>query len=376
MSSYIIKNVKYFDGSNNFQYGTLYIHNGRYVDVIPSDCECICIDGTDLTAIPGLIDIHLHGCDNQDVCDNSSSGLEKISAYQRAHGIAYFLPATMTLPLKNLCDILGTLSHTSPDSGILGINLEGPFISPERCGAQDAAHILSCDIGHFDELMNAAADKIRIINVAPEIQNALSFIRQLKKKYPDIIVSLAHTNADYEQARAAFAGGASHITHLFNAMPGLHHRNPGIIGAAMENPDCTVEIICDGVHIHPSVIRAAFKMFDNRNIIFISDSMRAAGLGDGTYSLGGQDVTVKGNTALLSKNDTLAGSVCNLMQCLQYAIFSAGIKPENAIACTTINPARKLGIAQQYGAIRTGMTARLVLVDKDWNIVRNLINII
>jgi N-acetylglucosamine-6-phosphate deacetylase len=192
----------------------------------------------------------------------------------------------------------------------------------------------------------------------------MAFIDAVKD---EVVLSLAHTMADYDTAREAFLRGASHVTHLYNAMPPLHHRNPGVIGAARDAENCRVELICDGIHLHPSTVRATFAMFGADRIILISDSMRAAGLSDGQYTLGGQDVSVCGPRAVLA-DGTIAGSVTNLMACLRTAVRKMGIPLADAVTCATMNPAKEIGIYDFCGSITPGKVADLVLLDKDLNV--------
>ena len=181
-------------------------------------------------------------------------------------------------------------------------------------------------------------------------------------------MSLAHTNADYDTAKAAFEAGANHVVHLHNAMPVFSNRQPGVVGAVADCDYVTAELICDGVHIHPSMVRATFKMLGENRIVLISDSMRATGMPDGIYTLGGQDVQVQGKCATLVKDDALAGSVTNLMDCLRVAVRKVGIPLETAVACTTVNPAKCLGIYGQYGSISVGKRANVVLLDSNLNV--------
>lgn len=379
MSGMIIRNVRYFDGSKEIKKGDLYIENRHYVSPFSETNAVRVIDGTGLTAIPGLVDLHLHGCNGFDVCDNSTQALSEISRYEMSQGTAYYMPATMTLDIFQLKHILQTTAAYSRNQSdpfaarIIGINLEGPFLNPEKCGAQDLAHILPPDIAAFEELRSAAGDMLRMVDIAPEMPGALELIHHINSNYRDILISLAHTNADYDCAIRAFNMGASHITHLFNAMPPLHHRAPGVIGAASEYGSCTVELICDGIHVHPAMIRAAFRLFAPENIIFVSDSMRATGLSDGTYTLGGQEVKVRDRLATLKKDGSIAGSVSTLMDCLRYAIKNANIPEADAIACATCNPARAARLPGQYGIVADGAPADILLVDKDYQIVHNLL---
>ena len=244
--------------------------------------------------------------------------------------------------------------------------MEGPFISPQKKGAQAAENIMHCNYEYFCELQKAANDLIKIVDIAPEEPGAMNFIDKVKD---NVVVSIAHTAADYDTAMEAIQHGVTHATHLYNAMPPMNHRKPGVIGAVRASYQCHAELICDGVHIHPSVIRATFAMLGAGRIILISDSMRATGLEDGEYTLGGQPVVVKGNLATLH-DGTIAGSATNLMDCLRYVVKKAGISLETAVMCATENPAKEIGIYDKVGSISVGKQADFVLIDEELNIKR------
>lgn len=251
--------------------------------------------------------------------------------------------------------------------------MEGPFISIAKKGAQDERNIITCDSATFNEFQKAANGLIKFIGVAPEMNpdKTLKFIRDVKDK---VSVSLAHTNADYEEAKAAFDAGACHAVHLFNAMPAFTHREPGVVGAVFDSKHVFAELICDGVHIHPSMVRAAFAMMGADRICLISDSMRATGMPDGSYTLGGLDVTVRGKHATLTSNGALAGSVTNLMDCMRTAVKEMNIPLEDAIGCATINPARALHLEHKYGSIAPGKVGNLVLLNPDLSLKQVIIN--
>ena len=211
---------------------------------------------------------------------------------------------------------------------------------------------------------------IKLVHIAPENEGAMEFIEEMKD---DVVISIAHTVADYDTAAKALELGASHVTHLYNAMPPFSHRAPGVIGAARDDEKCHVELICDGVHIHPSVVRATFAMFGRDRVILISDSMRATGLTDGQYTLGGQDVFVKGPLATLA-DGTIAGSATNLMGCLKVAVQKMGIPLEDAVGCATANPAKEIGIYDRCGSISEGKDADFVLLDADLNVKAVYVN--
>lgn len=371
-----IKNVLTFTEEKTFLLGNLQIKDGRFVSEECSNDEDI-IDGDGLYAIPGLIDLHFHGCMGHDFCDGSTEAIEVIAKYQASVGVTSICPATMTLPEETLAQVMRSAASYNadanhPDSaGLVGINMEGPFISAQKKGAQAADYILPCDLDFFHRLQQLSGGLIKLVDIAPEGDGAMEFIQAAKD---EVGISLAHTMADYDTALMAYQKGARHATHLYNAMPPFTHRAPGVIGAACDSPHVMAELICDGVHIHPSVVRATFQMFGDDRVILISDSMRAAGMPDGHYTLGGQDVTVSGKHATLDSDGALAGSVTNLMDCLRTAVKDMNIPLESAVACATINPARALKIDKDYGSITAGKVANLVLMDKDLNIKKIIIN--
>ncbi len=362
------------------------------------------LDATGLYAIPGLVDIHFHGAYGHDFCEADQNGLKEIAKYEAENGILAICPATMTYNEEILGDIMdvardfvasqgadcidGLQNGNSIDGNIdcqygdkdcdeeksclaslVGINMEGPFISPKRVGAQNPEYLMLPDVGMFKRLQERSGGLIKLVDIAPELEGSMEFIDELAKK---VNISIAHTVCDYETAVTAFDKGARHVTHLYNAMPGLTHREPGPIRAAMEK-DAEVELIADGVHIHPAMVRMAFDSFSDGKTILISDSMEATGLPDGEYQLGGQKVTVEGNRAVLSDNrDTIAGSVTNLFKCMKTAI-GMGVSKELAIRAATENPAKSIGIGDKYGAIAKGYFANIVLVDENFEI-RHIIN--
>lgn len=335
----------------------------------PTDREDI-IDATGYMVIPGLVDIHLHGACMQDTCDGTVQAIKKIAEYEASKGILAICPTTMTMSENQLEMIAESFRNfvqegqTNQEASVLGMRLEGPFLSEKKAGAQRKEWIQNPSICLVEALQTKSGNQIKIIDIAPELEGAASFVKETKENY---VISMAHTDADYDQAKSIFGYGVSHVTHLFNAMNGLHHRNPGPIVAAKEE-GASVELICDGIHVHPAVIRLCFDLFEEEKIVLISDSMRACGMPDGCYSLGGQEVIVKGKKATLSaSNDTIAGSVTNLYECMCQAI-SFGVKPERAIASASYNPAKVLGVEKSYGVIKKEAYANLLIVDEKFNI--------
>lgn len=323
-------------------------------------------DASGCLLIPGLVDIHTHGAMGADFCDQNAERLDTLSRYYIQNGITSFCATTMTLDEVVLIQIMQDFGQLSVTSGarFVGVNLEGPFINPLKKGAQAQKDIRKPDIDLFNRLNKAANGSIRLVELAPEMPGALAFIKEAAKI---CTVSLAHSASDYDLAIQAFDAGATHVTHLFNAMDPFLHRSPGIVGAAAD-AGATVELICDGIHLHPSIVRASFKLFGAGHCCLISDSMRSAGMADGVFELGGQPVTVSQNKATLA-DGTLAGSSINLMTGVKNAI-DYGVAPEKALIAATTTPARAIGLFNKIGSITIGKKADLVLLDTDWNVLQ------
>lgn len=361
----LIKNAVIYRDDFQFHRGEIAVKNGLFTGDSSYDTE---IDVQGKYLIPGLIDIHMHGNSGTDFSTGNYEGLVHIAGYLLQNGITSFVPASTTLPEKQLETAFAAarkLRDAKPDqtSRIRGINMEGPFFNSAKKGAQNEKYLLEPDFSFFERLNRLSGGLIRIACIAPELDGALEFI---EKASATCTVSLAHTTADYETATRAFSAGASHVTHLFNAMPPLGHREPGVIGAAAENEQVTAELIADGIHIHPSAVRAAFKLFGPERLVLISDSMAACGMPDGEYELGGQKVNVHDRKATLA-DGTIAGSATNLFACLRQAI-SFGIKPEDAVRAATFNPARVISADRETGSITEGKSADFVVCNQDWTI--------
>lgn len=358
----IIKNALVFQEDSTFQKGDIFINN-EYISENSSDS--ITIDAKGLYAIPGLTDVHIHGCNGHDFCEGTQESLDVITDYLAKNGVTSFTPASMTLPIEALQKIFENSATYQNNHGALfmGINMEGPFVSSAKKGAQNAAYIYKPDIELFERLYKASNHMIKQVALAPEIEGSEEFIKQLHKK---VSISVAHTESDYKTAAKAFELGANHVTHLYNAMPPFTHRAPGVIGAAFDNKNCTVELICDGIHVDGCVVRATFQLFTDDRIILVSDSMMATGLSSGDYELGGQAVHVDGKRATL-KSGTIAGSATNLMDCLRQAV-SFGIPLESAVKAAAVNPAKFIGKYDKIGSITKGKYANIVLLNKDLEI--------
>ena len=347
--------------------------SGRYIADGPAD-EDETLDADGCYVVPGLIDLHFHGCGGADFCDGTETALKQMAAFQLSRGVTTMVPASMSLPLPLLSRLFSTAAsfmRRQQDSrtdafrmaSMAGINMEGPYLAPGKCGAHRADYLCSPSMEEFRLLRTASGGLIRLITIAPELPGAMDFIREFRDT---LRISLGHTCASYDIASRAFRSGACHVTHLYNAMPPFSHRENGLIGAAFDSSSVTAELICDGVHVSPTAVRAAFSMFGPERIVLISDSMRAAGLRDGTWDLGGQQVTVSGNQARLA-DGTIAGSVTCLFDCVRTAV-SAGIPVSDAFRCASENPARCLGLYDRVGSLEPGKLADLLVVGPDFTL--------
>ena len=358
----LFENVNVFQGKKGFCRGSVVTDGDRIVKVSLS--EDACSDEPAGYLIPGLVDIHTHGNSGCDFSDCSLDGLRKMGRYLASRGVTSFLPTSMTYPYERLKEAFETarqyvLDRPADGARVLGINMEGPFFSEKKKGAQNPAYLKNPDFEAFSELNEGCGGLIRIVDAAPELPGAADFAAKASKICR---VSAAHTDCSYEEAKRFYESGATHLTHLFNAMPPLHHRSPGVIPAAAERENVYAELICDGVHVHPAMVRLAFLMFSGR-ICLISDSMRACGMPDGDYELGGQKVILKGNRAVL-EDGTIAGAALNLFDDLRTAV-RFGIPVNDAILSATLYPARAAGAEEELGSIEEGKKADLVLCDRD-----------
>jgi len=367
----ILENAMVFQGQEGFLPGSVCVENGRFARVrckkapgsSPAAGEEECLDMQGAYLIPGLIDLHIHGSMGCDFSDGAYEGLVTMGRYLAQNGVTSFLPTSMTLPYETLdraWQTAGRYVREMPEKAarILGVHMEGPFFSEKKKGAQNGAYLKEPDAAAVRRLDGQCGGLLRIVDAAPELPGAAEFARELCGEY---LVSAAHTDAGYEDAAAFFRAGAAHLTHLFNAMPGLHHREPGVIGAAAEDEKVSAELICDGMHVHPSAVRAAFKLFPGR-LCLVSDALRCCGMPDGTYELGGQTVYLKDNVARLG-DGTIAGAASCLYDDMRNAV-RFGIPARDAVMAATIVPAQAIGCEKEVGSIEAGKWADFVVCDR------------
>ena len=363
----IIKNAMVYTPQHVFAKGDIVIRGGRIVFGAAPQLDEEIIDAEGLYALPGLLDLHFHGAVGHDFCDASEEAIQALADFEASKGVLAICPATMTYSEEILGGIMDAAAAHKNGRGadLVGINMEGPFISPDKIGAQNPKYLHKADVDMFRRLQERAGGLIKLVDMAPEEDGALDFIARCRG---EVRISIAHTCTSYETAKKAFAAGASHKTHLYNAMPGITHREPGPIIAALED-HAEVELITDGVHIHPAMVRFTFNTFGADRVVLIADSMMACGLPDGQYSLGGQAVTVKGPRATLTEHPgVIAGSATCLYDCMRRAVLDMGVPLESAVRAASENPARSIGVDSDYGSLAAGRYGNVILADRELNI--------
>lgn len=363
----LIKNGMVLTEQGRFEASDIVVENDRIAAILPTGqggSQDI-FDAAECYVLPGFVDIHTHGAVGVDFCDADPDGIKKLLDYYGRQGVTSVVPATMSYNEPIIADVVNAAKPYFDKDGygavLRGINMEGPFISMEKKGAQNPQYIVDPEIEFLWSVYEKSGGKILLVDIAPELPGSSEFIRAVSNK---CVVSLAHTMATYEQALDAFAAGANHVTHLFNAMPPFDHRQPGVIGAASDAA-AYVEVISDGIHLHPAVVRSAFRWFGPERVCLISDSMRATGMPNGEYDLGGQAVLVENGKAVLADSGSIAGSAVNLADMCRRAI-EFGITIENAVQAASLTPARSLGLGDEVGSIKEGKRADIVIWDREF----------
>ncbi|KAA0548408.1 N-acetylglucosamine-6-phosphate deacetylase [Bacillus sp. BGMRC 2118] len=374
----MLKDVRIYGEDVIYDNGYIITHNGKIIEIghtaelsedtirnctiipIPSSCQLV----------PGMIDVHIHGAAGADTMDASPGALEAIATHLPMEGTTSFLATTITQSTTSieraLANVAECMNLDQNGAEILGIHLEGPFISEKRAGAQPLAYIKQPDVDLFKKWQKIAQGIIKVVTLAPEFEGSPELLHYLKET--EVVASLGHSEATYEDVHNAITAGASHVTHLFNAMSGLHHREPGLAAAALMRDELFVEIIADGIHVHPEMIRLAHRQKSTAKVILITDSIRAKGMKPGIYDLGGQQVIVDESQATL-QDGTLAGSMLAMNDAWRNFQSYTNCSMEDMIQMTAVNPAKQLKVYDRKGSIAVGKDADLVLRSKDAEIV-------
>lgn len=318
--------------------------------------------------IPGFIDIHVHGGNSEDFMDSSKDVLDKITSFHSSQGTTAMLATTMTAPKADIDRVLHEVQNyrnqEMPYTRLEGVHLEGPFISPKWPGAQNPEHIVLANIEWLEEWVSTYPGLVRQVTLAPEREGALEAVKWLSSH--GIVAALGHTDATYEEVEAAVEAGLSHGVHTFNAMTGLHHRKPGVVGAMLSDDRLSCEIIADGIHVHPAAMRILARVKPQDKLILITDAMSATGMPDGEYTIGDLPVVVEDGIATLKSNrNSLAGSTLTMIKGFQLLVREVGLSLEQASLAASTNPARKIGIDDRTGSLEAGKLADVLLLDHD-----------
>lgn len=374
---YLIKASEIYAENEIIKNSSLII-NKDVIEAINSDGneeELEILDLSEYKIIPGLIDLHIHGANGYDTMDSSYEALNEISKYLAKNGVASFLATTVTANWDKIKSAVKNVSETMKrnveGASIIGSYVEGPFITEEKKGAHPAEFIRRLDSKEINELLDIADGSIKIITIAPEKENAVELIKLLTSK--GIKVSIGHTNATFDETKRAVENGATIAVHVFNGMRGLHHREPGVVGAALAIDEMYTELISDLIHVHPEVIKILVKCKESDKVCLISDCMRAGGLEDGEYKLGELEVVVKDSTPRL-KNGSLAGSTLKIINGVKNMIHEIKVNPLTAVHMASLVPAKILGLDDKYGSIKENKKANLTVIDDKFNVVMTIVD--
>ncbi|OPH57696.1 N-acetylglucosamine-6-phosphate deacetylase [Paenibacillus ferrarius] len=377
MSLKIVHNVKVVQPNDQFQPATLWIRNG-VIEKLESGETSLPegnyerIDGQGHLLIPGMIDVHIHGANGFDMMDGTERSIQEVSRACAATGCTSFLATSVSSTMEDLLAMIRSVKRVighEIGAQIAGLHLEGPYLNPKRKGMQNERFLRHPNLQEIDDIFREAEGLIKMVTIAPELPGGLELISYLKDK--GVIIAVAHSDATYEEAKLAFKAGASHVTHCFNGMRPIHHRDPGLVAAAFEEEHVSLQAIVDGIHLHPAIIRLMHRLKGPEGIVLITDALQAMGLGDGKYMFGGHHVTVAGGIARL-EDGTLASSTVTMNEALRLTI-ETGIPLTDAVQMASTTPARILDLRTK-GRVSAGCDADLVLLDEQfqvqWTMIR------
>lgn len=375
MDRFLLTNATVYAERERIEHGSILVEDGKitYVGSMMSisDAKVIELDHCDCI-VPGFIDIHIHGASGADVMDATKEALQTMASVLPQEGTTSFLATTMTAPVDYIERAVRNVAHymqfhNQPgEAEVLGIHLEGPFLSPKRAGAQHPCNIIEPNVELFNQWQKEANGNIRLVTLAPEEHGGLALVSYLKEN--GVVASIGHSDAVYQQVKEAIEAGVTHATHLFNGMRGIHHREPGVVGAVLMHDEVVCELIVDGTHVVPEMVRFAYRNKGREGLIVITDAMRAKCLGEGEYELGGQRVIVQGQQATL-QDGTLAGSILKFKDAAKKMIEFTGCSLEDVIFMASWNPAKQLGVLDRKGSIRVGKDADLVVLNEAYEVV-------
>lgn len=372
MNNIIIQHVKVHLPHQILPSATVWISNGKLKRIVPTqelekiEGDAERMDGNGMWLIPGMIDVHIHGANGYDMMDGTEDSIQEVSRACAATGCTSFLATSVSSTIEDLLNMIrGVKSVIGREQGarIAGIHLEGPYLNPKRKGMQNENYLRHPNLEEMKLIFQEAGSLIKMVTIAPELPGGLELISYLKEQ--GVVIAVAHSDATYEEAKLAFAAGASHVTHCFNGMRPIHHRDPGLIVAAFEEPHVSLQAIVDQVHLHPAIVRLMHRLKGPEGMVLITDALQAMGLGDGNYIFGGHHVTVSEGIARLA-DGTLASSTVTMNEALRLTEAN-GISMEDAVHMASTSPARILGLSHK-GKIGVGYDADLVLMDERYQV--------
>ncbi|MGD6804059.1 N-acetylglucosamine-6-phosphate deacetylase [Rossellomorea vietnamensis] len=374
----LLRGMQIYSGDSKLEKGYIKMKDHKIVDIGPEE-ELTGAEGYEILdfpsgskAVPGFIDVHIHGVNGADVMDATEEALDNMARTLPQEGTTSFLATTITQSRNEIEKALknaGSYIHRQKNNGqseIIGIHLEGPFVNEKKAGAQPKEHITDPDVDVFKKWQSLSQNSIKLVTLAVEQSGGLEMVRYLRDN--GVIASIGHSDAAYEEVGEAIEAGANHVTHLFNQMRGLHHREPGVVGAAFLRDELKAEIIADGIHVRPEMIKLAYREKGEKGIILITDSMRAKCLKNGQYDLGGQEVIVQDGKAVL-EDGTLAGSILKMSNAVKNMMAYTGCELHEVIEMASVNPAKQLNIFDRKGSIKKGRDADIVILDDKMDIL-------